>query len=45
MNSRDSMESHHIFKEFDINHATPVMLMALSSVFILAIQIVFAPFL
>jgi hypothetical protein len=39
------MASHHIFNFVKINHATPVLLMALSSVFILAIQIVFKSFL
>jgi len=39
------MSSNHIFKYFTINHATPVALMALASVAVLVIQIVFAPFL
>jgi hypothetical protein len=45
MTSRDTMASKHIFNRLDINHATPLAVMAFASVGILATQIIFAPFL
>lgn len=43
MTSRDTMVSNHFFSYFTINHATPVAIMALFSVIILTIQMIFAP--